>query len=334
MTGTKSLFNWLLGPLKIALTLGALGTVFYTVDLSAAWKLARGQNFWLVLAAAAFMILQTGCGAVRWHLILRRLGATIAAFNSVRIFYISVFFSICMWASIGGDLVRGWLAVRNNVSVGTSALSVILDRVAALASVAVIVLLTIPLFVERVGGNHPATALIPAVLAATGLVGIVIVGQLDRIPSTGWWGARVLRQLRRLGEATRIIFLRPASILPIMTLAVIAQIFGSLVAYAIAKSLGIGATVTDCIVLMQPITLLAALPISIGGWGVREAAVITLFGFVGVSPSAALVLSVQMGILGIIISLPGGLLFLAQKLRSSNPREAEVGAAAPATSLE
>ena len=68
---------------------------------------------------------------------------------------------------------------------------------------------------------------------------------------------------------------------------------------------------------MQPVTLFATLPISIGGWGVREAAMVTFFGLVGVPPSAAVIVSIQLGLLGVVLSLPGGLLFLLQRSRAA-----------------
>jgi hypothetical protein len=111
--------------------------------------------------------------------------------------------------------------------------------------------------------------------------------------------------------------LRPSASIPALALGVATQLGGSLAAYAIARSLALNVTVIDCLILMQPVTLLATLPISIGGWGVREAAVVTFFGLVGVAPSAAVLLSVQLGLLAVVLSLPGGLLFFVQRRRSA-----------------
>jgi len=69
---------------------------------------------------------------------------------------------------------------------------------------------------------------------------------------------------------------------------------------------------------MQPVALVANLPISVGGWGVRETAMIALFGLIGVPASATLVLSIQLGLLSLIVALPGGLLWLALKSRAPN----------------
>jgi hypothetical protein len=86
-----------------------------------------------------------------------------------------------------------------------------------------------------------------------------------------------------------------------------------------AASLGIKVSLLDCIVLMQPVALLASLPISVGGWGVRETAVVLLFGLIGVPSSAALVLSLQLGLLALFVVLPGGILWLLLQIKDRAP---------------
>jgi uncharacterized membrane protein YbhN (UPF0104 family) len=119
--------------------------------------------------------------------------------------------------------------------------------------------------------------------------------------------------VQSLGEATRAIFLRPAAAVPTLLLAVVSQALMALTAYFVARSLSIGLSLLDCLVLMQPVTLLTSLPISIGGWGVRETAMIGLLGLVGVPASAALVLSVELGLLTMVVSLPGLVLWFMVK---------------------
>jgi uncharacterized membrane protein YbhN (UPF0104 family) len=125
-----------------------------------------------------------------------------------------------------------------------------------------------------------------------------------------------MRFLQLLGEATRTIFLRPAAALPTLALALASQILIAISAYVVAASLGVEVSLIDCIVLMQPVVMITALPISIGGWGVRETAMIALFGLADVPSSAALALSIQLGLLGMVVSLPGILLWLMLKERA------------------
>jgi uncharacterized membrane protein YbhN (UPF0104 family) len=308
---------WLATAFKVGFTIVMLAVALHFVNFPAAWKYASEQNDWFLILAAAFFTLQIVCGACRWQVILRALNAVIPFFETCRIYYVGVFFGTCMLASVGGDVARGWLMYRSAVSARTTAISIILDRVAALAGVAIIVLAVTPFFVTAVGRENFALALVLAAFAAAGLLGIVIVAQFDRISVGRLARFPALNHVAALGSAMRQVFLRPAVSWAVLALGVATQLGGSLAAYAIARSLALNVTAIDCLILMQPVTLLATLPISIGGWGVREAAMVTFFGLIGVAPSAAVLLSVQLGLLAVVLSLPGGLLFFIQKRRAA-----------------
>jgi hypothetical protein len=115
------------------------------------------------------------------------------------------------------------------------------------------------------------------------------------------------------------VFFRPKAALPVLGLAISAQIALGMATFSMAASLGIKVSLLDCIVLMQPVALLANLPISVGGWGVRETAVILMFGLIGVPSSAALVLSLQLGLLALLVVLPGGILWLLLQIKDRAP---------------
>jgi uncharacterized membrane protein YbhN (UPF0104 family) len=256
------------------------------------------------------LLVQIGVGGLRWHAILKGLRAPAKVIASLQLYYIAVFFNVCLWGAVGGDIIRGWLCYRRNVPARTALNSVILDRVSALTGVALLMLATIPYWLARL--DNIALALLPPGLAAAGLLGIVAVAQLHSLPQS-WQRLRVVRLVQPLGEATHAIFLRPAAAIPTLVLAVGAQTLTALAAYLVAQSLGIGVSLLDCLVLMQPVVLLTSLPISIGGWGVRESAMIAIFGVVGISSSAALALSVQLGLLAMAVSTPGLLLWFLVK---------------------
>jgi uncharacterized protein (TIRG00374 family) len=306
----------------VGVTVLIFGYVAYTVDLSTAWKQTADQTLSLVVLAGIVLLIQLALGGARWFIILRGLDARPSLWETLKLFYVSIFFNSCVLSGVGGDLVRAWLSYRSRISVKTAVTSVILDRVAALAAVALLVLLTAPILLSRVGVS--ISTLVPALLAVGGLIGILIVAQLDRLPES-WLQIRPLRLLRELGASVRVVFMRPARVFPLVGVATLGQAALALATYAIGVSLSLEVSFLECLALMQPVALLANLPISIGGWGVRETAMISLFGLVGVPASAALALSVQLGLLTLIVSLPGGLVWLA--LRSKAPG---LSAAAPA----
>jgi uncharacterized protein (TIRG00374 family) len=298
---------------KIGVTLLILGLVVRSVDLSSAWDHIANQNLPLVVLAGIVLVLQIGLGGTRWFIILRRLDAKPLLWETLKLFYVSVFFNSYVWGGIGGDLVRAWLSYRSNISAKTAITSVVLDRAAALAGVASLVLLTAPFFLYRVGASLPL--LVPIFVSMIGLVAIFVAAQFERLP-VSWLRFRALSLLQDLGGSVRQVFLRPTSVLPIIGVAILGQTALGAATYTVATSLNMPVTFLECVVLMQPVALVANLPISVGGWGVRETAMIALFGLIGVPASAALVLSIQLGLLSLIVALPGGLLWLALKSRA------------------
>jgi uncharacterized protein (TIRG00374 family) len=243
---------------------------------------------------------------------------------------VSIFFNSCVPGGIGGDIIRAWLSYRNHIDAKTAITSVILDRVAAIVGVIALVLIGAPTFLSRLGFS--TVLLVPIVVSIAGLLGIVVAAQFDRLPER-WLGNTPLRLLRDLGAALRVVFLRPASVVPLVCVAILGQAALGLATYTMAVSLSLNLSLLECMFLMQPVALVANLPITVGGWGIRETAMITLFGLIGVPASASLALSVQLGILSLLVALPGGLVWLALKPQVSNPAIASppVTAASPPT---
>jgi hypothetical protein len=74
------------------------------------------------------------------------------------------------------------------------------------------------------------------------------------------------------------------------------------------------------VAVISVVALVTALPISFAGWGVREASVVSLLALLRIDREAALLLSVEFGLLSMIMSVPGGIIWLALRER----RDAEV----------
>ena len=65
-----------------------------------------------------------------------------------------------------------------------------------------------------------------------------------------------------------------------------------------------------CFLAVPPALLVSYLPISIAGWGVREASMVVAFGIFGVSAPIAIIISLFVGLTVLLVSCVGGLLWL------------------------
>lgn len=308
--------NTAFSVLKLVLTLIAIATIYFTGKFTAAWRQIGQFDPWFTLAAGVAGMAQIGLGGLRWRYILIRLGARLKTLDTLKLFYISMFFNTYVWGAVGGDVLRAWLTYRVNVSPASSAFSVILDRIAAIAGVALLMLVTTPWLAARAGYNFQLCAL--AAIGGAILIGIVLVSKLEHLPAT-WRSSRIARLLQEMGAATREALLRPAAV-PVVLMAILAQIALGVMTYLLAKALAIEVSLLACVALMQPVALMVALPISIGGWGLREAGIVGLFALVNVSVPNALLLSVSLGVLVSLISLPGGLVWLLWRSGTAEER--------------
>ena len=105
-----------------------------------------------------------------------------------------------------------------------------------------------------------------------------------------------------------------------VALGVFGNILAAAMVYTLAVSLGTQVTLIDCLVLIPPVLLITTIPISIAGWGVRESAMVVAFVLIGVAEGDAFVLSILLGRVNIVLSIPGGILWITGRYRKSNIR--------------
>jgi len=69
-------------------------------------------------------------------------------------------------------------------------------------------------------------------------------------------------------------------------------------------------TLSTVLAIGPVIVLAQVLPVSVGGWGVREAAAVTLLAMTGIDATSALLVSITFGILVFLATSPGVLFWL------------------------
>lgn len=262
-----------------------------------------GYIFGAFVIFVALMINNT----IRWQIVLTALHAHLPFGLAIKILYISIFFNQTLPSAIGGDAFRMFLARKAGVDLKSAINGVMLERVTTLLGLIVLVLVTQPFLLARMGDN-PAKYAFP-VLAGLAVLGILFLMMLDRLPERlqSW---RIVRGLGHLASDTKKLFLSPSFAVKAIFLGVVGNVLIALMAYMTAMALAIDVSVLDCLVLIPPVILVMTLPISIAGWGVREGAMVAAFAFVGVAEGDAFVMSILFGLIGVVFALPGGVLWL------------------------
>lgn len=309
--------KWLAIGLKAAVSGALIWYLVSGIDLGTLRAQLAGMNVAMLFVAVAVIGLQVLIGGLRWQSVLKGLDADVSLMMAARLFYVAVFFNQALPGGAGGDAVRMYMAYREGVTLRNAVNGVLVERVATVLALIALVDITQPLFLatlETEAARVSVSGVVMVTLAC--LAGLAVVSQLDRLPERmRHW--RVIRGLANLGVDTRRVLFSPRrAVLPLVW-SLIGHLNISLAVFVLAQGLGLTVTLLDCIVLIPPVLLILTIPISIGGWGVREGAMVWAFALVGVPTEAALALSVLFGFTVLAAALPGGLIWLANRGRGA-----------------
>ncbi len=67
----------------------------------------------------------------------------------------------------------------------------------------------------------------------------------------------------------------------------------------------------DLVALVPPVLLIATVPVSIAGWGLREGTMATAFTLAGLSAEDGVLISVLFGLMYVVTGCVGGLIWIA-----------------------
>lgn len=293
--------------LKFALSVALIWLVARNINADDA--IERFANL-TVTAVAIFLVLAfllAVNNTIRWRAVLSAIGTSLPFAKTLNLILIGIFFNQTLPSSIGGDAVRIYLAYKHGLNVNSAINSVMLDRITTMCGLTLLVLVSQPFLLARIGDNH--MGLVFPALAVAMVAGVIMLMFLDRLPGrVRHW--RLIGGLAKLAQDTRMLISTPRFSLVAVTLGAVGFAIISLMVFVIAEALKIGVTFLDCLVLVPPVILVTTIPISIAGWGVREGAMVFAFGLIGVPTADALILSVLIGLLFILVSLPGGVIWL------------------------
>jgi uncharacterized membrane protein YbhN (UPF0104 family) len=249
---------------------------------------------WIGLAIAV-MFLQIFIGVLRWREISAECGAPLGTAQAMRYNVIGTFFNQTLPSSIGGDAVRLWLVARGGA--GWRA-----------ATYSVIIVASLPWSYALITDPHGRSALLLVDFAAlAGGVGFLILGRLPWPWLKHWWGTHHLHACSVI--ANHVIFSRERGP-KIAVLSALIHVLAVVVAWCVVQSIAAPVVFGQIFQLVPPVMLITMLPISIAGWGVREATMGLAFGYAGLMTSEGVNISLLFGAVSFVVGAFGGLVWI------------------------
>ncbi len=297
----KALIRGLLG-------LALLAAVLALADPArVAAQLRQAQPGWL-LAGLAAGIASNLVSALRWRALAQWLGAPVSARDACRWYFQAIGLNALLpGAVVGGDFYRAVMLRRASHATATvlaPGWSVVLDRVSGLWMLCAIGGLGAAACADVLAPwlRLPAGAFAALMLAGT-LLWLALPWALPWLlaRSRGGWLAPLRAAAARPDWRRQLIWQALASA-AVQVLSALALAGGGL-------ALGVALPAAVWAWAIAPVFLMAALPVSVGGWGTREAAAVAALAPFAVAAPAAVGVGVIYGVYGLAQGALGALAF-------------------------
>jgi glycosyltransferase 2 family protein len=294
---------------KASISVGLIALLGSRLDyarLLSYWQALNGA--WILGALGVLLLEMCVLAGIRMKLMLFYVDAPRGLTTTARISLSGFFFEQVTIGFVGGDAMRLWLLRRADVPFGRAVQALLFDRAIGFAGIALLSLLGVgrllPLLddtlrtatvVILVAGGVAAGVALAAVLAVTKLA------PLSRL-ATFW------RNLGPRGRPANI-----AALALVIVLAIATHLLNVLVFWMLGRSLGLTVTFAQWFIVAPTVLFISMLPISVGGWGVREGVMVVALHGLGIPAEEAILPPILFGLCAAVASLPGGLFWIADK---------------------
>jgi uncharacterized membrane protein YbhN (UPF0104 family) len=313
----------LLSTIKILVSVALLYLSLRKVNLSnLASRVDITSLGWIGLAILVTFV-QIFVGTLRWCEVSTECGAPLTTKTAMRYNLIGTFFNQTLPSSIGGDAVRLWLVARGGAGWRAATYSIFVDRAIGLIALAMIIVASLPWSYNLIGDSNGRSALLFVDFAAlAGGLGFLVFGMVRWPWLERLWGMHHLHACSVI--ANRTIFSRKQGP-KIAVLSVLVHVLAVVVAWCVAQSIAAPVVFSQIFQLIPPVMLITMLPISIAGWGVREATLGLAFGYAGLMTSEGVNVSLLFGAVSFLVGAFGGLVWVfspEKAVQSVTPIEA------------
>jgi uncharacterized membrane protein YbhN (UPF0104 family) len=287
------------------------------VDLARLWSVARQASLaWLALALALYLLMVLA-SVLRWRILLRAQHVRLSFGFLTQSFMVATFFNNFLPSNIGGDVVRITDTAKAAGSKTLATTVVLIDRGLGLLGLALMAATGASL-VQRMSVGPVGPGLLwagfglGAIIATPALLMPEAVGRLLqplRVFHQDWVDTRI----ERLTDALTRFKETPAALAACFAGAVMVQ--GILVAFylAIARSMNIPIGFAELAVIAPVSFIVQMVPVSVNGFGVREATFGFYFTRLGLPLESALLVSFVGAGLVLLISGLGGVIYASRQ---------------------
>jgi uncharacterized membrane protein YbhN (UPF0104 family) len=301
---------------KFAVSALLLMLLFSRIDVGQLWTKARDASVtWLLIALAVYFV-NIVASTWRWHLLLEAQDIHVRGRSLFASLLVALFFNNFLPSNIGGDVIRIRDTARPARSKTLATTIVLVDRGLGLMGLILVAAMGATIGSRRAalpimpswlwaGFFAGAAATAPAVLTPAGFGRLL---QPLRVFHPEWIGARIDSLTATLARFRD----RPSALAGCFGGAIFVQSSVVVFYFVVAYALHLQVTLLDLAVIVPLSFVVQMLPVSVNGFGVREATFAFYFTRVGLPIESALLVSLVPTAVIMFFSLSGAAVWFAR----------------------
>ncbi len=229
---------------------------------------------WVWPVSLAAYLLMHLIGIAKWRLLINTAGAGLSFGQAARCYYYGLFGNLFLPSIVGGDVVRAGMALTMTRSVSGLLLGSLVDRtldIAGLALVAGIGALLLPTALDA--RSRAVFTGVAALFAIAGVLALLVARAIParRLPY------KLRRRIAAVRHAVRALARRPGRMASALLLGMLLQTLLTVMNAWLGDAVGIRISVVVWLFVWPLAKIAAVVPVTQGGIGVREAAIVALF---------------------------------------------------------
>jgi uncharacterized protein (TIRG00374 family) len=298
---------------RVFVAVALTAVVLYYSHPSQILRAAAGADWRWLAAALALVLVDRSLMAMRWIDLLVALepGTRPPLGAVLRVFFTSSFVSNFV-PSVASDLYRAYALSTYNVHLAESTASVLMDRALGVLSVVLVAAAALP-FAPSIAELNSTIVTVALLFALCAVAAAVVFSEkaadLVRATARRIPIAVLHRVTDALTDAVRRYAAHHGEVLRVLLLSIVVQVIRVLQAWCLGLALGLHMPAWTYFVFIPIIVFIMQIPVSVNGIGTTQAAFAWAFVPQGAPAAEVFALSVLFLALGIVGTLPGGLLY-------------------------
>jgi uncharacterized membrane protein YbhN (UPF0104 family) len=305
-TASARTSRWWITALRVAVSVALLAVLLSKVHLDTMLPRQRHLSTvaWLA-AGVATALVGIGLSAWRWQRVLAVFDVPVRLRILLSHYLAGQFVGNVLPSTIGGDVLRITRGSRSTGSSSTAFASVALERLTGFVALPMLCLLGFALQPSLLEEDHAWVALAISAGTLAALVAILVLAASPRLAGRFRDHENWMRFIGAVHVGVDRMRRRPRLIASVLGTAVVYQVSTVLTVWFAAKTLNVDVPTAAIVAFVPAVAMAQVVPISVGGFGVREGMLTLFLTPLGVSTGRAVGIGLLWYFIMLVVSLAG-----------------------------